>query len=759
MVQVSNFKTTLLGVDATLREALESMNASTLRVCLVVGDDRRLIGLATDGDVRRALLGGAGVDTPIREIMNENFFWMAHGEQGHAIEWELRRRNILQVPILDEKGRVVSLVSRFAPFEVEDVTVVIMAGGLGTRLRPLTNDTPKPLLPLAGKPIVERTIEALRDQGFRRFVLTLNYLGEKIEQHFGDGSHLDVSIDYVWETAALGTAGALSLLDRDGLGGTLLVLNGDVVTDMPFGDFVFNHVESGAVATMCVAEHSNKIDFGVVDFDDNNRLNGVVEKPSLRHYINAGIYCLSNDALDAIPVDQRFDMPHLFQTLNDGSGAVRVYPSDAFWVDVGRPEDYERIQHLYRTTQTFGDAGEGAVLAERPVVLVSRAGSSDLSQPPYAPVAAPPRMTVDRATDTNPPSVFGVRGQDDAVYVIGAIGTNHNGRRDHALQLVDAVAAAGANAVSLRPLRADVDGGPASPPIPQRHGSATNVVPFEGTQLSTDDHRAIIERCAERGLDLLHSAHDRRLADLAHDLGVGGYRIGRRDLGRLDLLRYLAAKGRPLVLSIGGATVSTIEAAVTAIEEGWPGGSVDLAILHGTSDGSSAPGASNLRAMRTVSAVFADAAVGWSDRGQSDAVGLAAAAFEDCRVIEKTVTLGRSMIGPDHRAAVEPRDFARFVFGVRTVSTALGDGYRRAIRSEAGDDVNGALVATRDLAAGHRLAASDLAMEPSADGTAPSGFDAIEGATLRTGLDKGQRLALSQLEFGERDGNRRPLHG
>ena len=759
MVYVTDFATTLIDSDATLLDALKSLNQSTLRVCLVTGEDRRLVGIATDGDVRRALLDGADTTTPITDVMNRNFFAMKRGEPTQTIQRELRERNILQVPILDDERRVIALASRFAPLDVQDVTVVIMAGGLGTRLRPLTNDTPKPLLPLAGKPIVERTIEALRDQGFRRFVLTLNYLGEKIEQHFGDGSRLGIQIDYVWETQALGTAGALSLLDREKLGETLLVLNGDVVTDMPFGDLVLNHVDAGSLATMCVSVHANRIDFGVVEFDDHNHLSGVIEKPSVRHYINAGIYCLAKSTLDTIPEGQRFDMPQLFGALNDGSGAVRVYPTDAFWVDVGRPEDYERIQTLYRTAQTLREP-ELAAASHEPagtaITFVPRADGAEAMAANALNEPTAPFHHV-QANGEGRADIFA--SDSEELFVIAKIGTNHNGRRDHALRLIDAAASAGANAVSIRLVRPS-DGTSDSDERWDPAERGFNVVPFEGTQLSPEDQQAIAERCAKRGLMLFCIPTDVHGAEAVLELGATGFEVSANDLTHHALLRRLATMDRPIILSAGAASLAEIEMAVAAIESAAAeDGPPQIAILHGTPGALSSPEACNLRAMRTIGSAFSQAVIGWADRAEVDAVGFAAVAFDECRIVEKRLTLDRDMVGPGHETAVEPQSFARFVTGVRAVSNALGDGRKRASPIMGSGIAQRTLVAVRDLPVGHRIESGDLAAENADDGLPVTFHDMVLGARLRTSLDKGEPLTLSQLDFSERDGDRHSLHG
>lgn len=354
MLFAASFKKALLKLDASLRDALVSLEQSGLRVCLVVDDTDRLVGLLTDGDTRRALLNGLSLDQPISPFVNRRFFFLPEGSSNREIHDAMARRNIIQVPILSPDGRVVAVASRFhvSALDDHDTLVVLMAGGLGSRLRPLTDTCPKPLLTLGNRPIIEIIISQLRELNFRRFCISVNYLGHMIEDYLGNGEQLDVDISYVRERERLGTAGALSLLNREDLPDTVLVLNGDVITDLPFRDFVVFHRDTASQASMCIRETRQTIQYGVVDFEpETYRYVKIREKPVVSSYINTGIYCLSPAAIDLVPKGTFFDMPTLFDRVAQTSMQTRVYPADQFWIDIGTPEEYERAQALYSERQ------------------------------------------------------------------------------------------------------------------------------------------------------------------------------------------------------------------------------------------------------------------------------------------------------------------------------------------------------------------------------------------------------------------------
>jgi NDP-sugar pyrophosphorylase family protein len=260
----------------------------------------------------------------------------------------MRANKIRQVPVIDEQRRVVGLHlwdELINPAERPNL-MVIMAGGLGTRLRPHTESCPKPLLPVAGKPMLEHIVERAKAEGFTRFCFAINYLGHMIEAYFGDGSRWGVSIDYVREEAALGTAGALGLLPQRG-GESLVVSNGDVLTDIRYGELLDFHARCNAAATMAVRLHEWQHPYGVVRTSGVDIV-GFEEKPLMQSHVNAGIYALRPEALNRLTPGERCDMPALFQRVREQGGRTVVYPMHEPWLDVGRPDDLSLAEHLLR---------------------------------------------------------------------------------------------------------------------------------------------------------------------------------------------------------------------------------------------------------------------------------------------------------------------------------------------------------------------------------------------------------------------------
>ena len=332
-----------------MREALAVLDREPVKIVLVVDAEGRLAGTATDGDFRRAVLRGTDLNGPVINVANTNPLTAADTANAGELATLARERNVLALPVVDSEGRPVGLFAEDTLGAGDlAVPVVLMAGGLGRRLMPLTQDVPKPLLPLGGKPMLEHIIERLRDQGFRRFYISVNYLGHMIESHFGDGDHLDVEISYLRESKRLGTAGALSLLPRN-MGYPFLVMNGDLLTDADFTDLVDHHISTQASATMVVREHRTAIPFGVVDFQSDTYL-GVTEKPTLTHHINAGVYCLSKPAREAVPDGEFYDMPTLFEDLRERGKTCSVFTLRDSWIDIGTPREYEAAQARYGST-------------------------------------------------------------------------------------------------------------------------------------------------------------------------------------------------------------------------------------------------------------------------------------------------------------------------------------------------------------------------------------------------------------------------
>jgi dTDP-glucose pyrophosphorylase len=332
----------LLPADADLRQAIRNLDETALQIVLVVSAEGTLLGTLTDGDIRRGLLRGLDMSSSIDAIIYREPL-VVPPQLGRDMVLQLMQANkIHQLPIVDGSRRVVGLhlwdelmvpVQRVNP-------MVIMAGGQGSRLRPQTENCPKPLLPVGGKPMLEHIIERARADGFQRFVLAVHYLGHMIEDYFGDGSRWQVRIEYLREDSPLGTAGALALLDpRPGV--PFLVSNGDVLTDIHYGELLDFHCHHGASATMAVRQHEWQHPFGVVRTQGVDIV-GYEEKPITRSHINAGIYVLEPNSLDVLSAGDHCDMPTLFSRLQERAARTIVYPMHEPWLDVGRADDLER---------------------------------------------------------------------------------------------------------------------------------------------------------------------------------------------------------------------------------------------------------------------------------------------------------------------------------------------------------------------------------------------------------------------------------
>ena len=343
-----DWKSTLIDPDRTIRQALDALDKSSLQVVMVVDSQDRLLGMVTDGDVRRAILKNTSLDAPVREIMFTDFTAASTGDSRENLIRLMREKEIRHVPVLDDQGRVIDLkvLLDMVGRSRRDNLVVLMAGGLGTRLAPLTEDCPKPLLKVGGRPILEIILQSFKEYGFHRFLLSVNYKSEMVEEHFGDGSAFGVDIDYLRETERLGTAGCLGLLPERP-GSTFLVMNGDLLTRINFDHLLEFHSQNKTAATMGIREYDIQVPFGVVEVE-GSRLRALTEKPTQTFFVNAGVYALEPAMLDLMDPDQPLDMPELFQRAMDQGLATGAFPIHEYWLDIGRIGDYDRANGDYQ---------------------------------------------------------------------------------------------------------------------------------------------------------------------------------------------------------------------------------------------------------------------------------------------------------------------------------------------------------------------------------------------------------------------------
>lgn len=337
----------LLPQGSTIQQAISTLDQSAQQIVLVICADGRLQGSVTDGDVRRALLRGLDLARPVEEVMNPAPLVVPVSMAREMVLHLMRANKIHQIPVVDSDHKVIGLHLWDAVTEpaLRSNTMVIMAGGLGKRLLPLTEDCPKPMLPVGGKPMLELIIERAKGEGFMNFVVSVHYLGHIIEDYFGDGQKWGVNISYLHENSPLGTAGAISLLDPlPQL--PVVVTNGDVLTDIRYGEMLDFHLRHDAVATMAVRLHEWQNPFGVVR-TEGIQIVGFDEKPVHRSHVNAGIYVLAPTAFDALVAGQQCDMPTLFERIQSAGRSTIAYPMHEPWLDVGRPDDLQLARTKY----------------------------------------------------------------------------------------------------------------------------------------------------------------------------------------------------------------------------------------------------------------------------------------------------------------------------------------------------------------------------------------------------------------------------
>jgi dTDP-glucose pyrophosphorylase len=344
---MKDWKKVLISESTSIREAIKVIDEGALQIALVVDNNGRLLGTITDGDVRRGILKGIALEDSAARIMNSTPT-VAHTQDSRdEILKRLHQKSLHQVPVLDQEDRLVGLevIEDLMLPQIRDNLVVIMAGGLGSRLGHLTKDCPKPMLSVGGKPILETIISNIHECGFRNFCLAVNYKAEMIKDYFGDGSKYGCSIEYLHENEPLGTAGALSLLPTQPAS-PILVINGDVLTQVDYNHLLSFHHENNSKATMCVREYVIQVPYGVVKVD-GHRFVGIQEKPSHKFFINAGIYILDTVALAMLSLGEHCDMPTLLNRVAQQNQAIAVFPVREYWLDLGQIDDLNRAKSEY----------------------------------------------------------------------------------------------------------------------------------------------------------------------------------------------------------------------------------------------------------------------------------------------------------------------------------------------------------------------------------------------------------------------------
>ena len=339
---MKDWRKIIVSPSTPINKVLEIIDKGSVQIVLVVGENEKLLGTVTDGDIRRGLLRGVGLNDPVEQVYFDKPVTASINDSAQRIRQLMAKRNVRQIPVLDTEGRVVGVELLKDHLKLREKTnpVVLMAGGLGTRLRPMTESCPKPLLKVGGKPILEIILDNLIDFGFSNFYISLNYKGEMIEDHFGVGASRGVEIKYLRENKRMGTAGALGLIPEKPET-PLIIMNGDLLTKINFDHLLNFHENNQAKATMCVKEYVLQVPYGVVKIDQH-RFVGLDEKPTQRFFVNAGIYVIEPDIIDYIPKNIFFDMTDLFQKLADENFNIVTFPVHEYWMDIGYEKDFEK---------------------------------------------------------------------------------------------------------------------------------------------------------------------------------------------------------------------------------------------------------------------------------------------------------------------------------------------------------------------------------------------------------------------------------
>ena len=344
MENIENIK---LKNNSTIKEALEIIDKGSMQIALVVDENDMLLGTLTDGDIRRGLLKGFDLTSAIEQIVFKTPTIAKISDTKEDILKIALSKKLHQIPIVDDFGKIVGIK------EIEELVkpkdkinkVVLMVGGLGTRLRPLTETTPKPMLKVGNKPILQTIVEKFAEYGYTNIVMCVNYKSDIIQDYFKDGSDFGVNIEYILEEQRMGTAGALSLL-KDKPNEPFFVMNGDLLTNVNFEHLHNYHIATNSMATMCVREYDFQVPYGVVNIKDS-KIVSIEEKPIHKFFVSAGIYMLSSEVLNYIPKNEFFDMPTLFEKLISLNKNTVSFPLREYWLDIGRMEEYKKANDEY----------------------------------------------------------------------------------------------------------------------------------------------------------------------------------------------------------------------------------------------------------------------------------------------------------------------------------------------------------------------------------------------------------------------------
>lgn len=333
--------------SASILDALKDLDGNThdWQTLFVVDENERMVGTLTDGDIRRGLIFGAKLEDEVSSVMNKPFKFIRDGQLDAARLKEFREKQIFFIPVLDAENHVVRVCNLIKYRNFLPVDAVLMAGGKGERLRPLTEKTPKPLLPVGGKAIIDHNIDRLIDYGVKHINVTVNYLAKQLEEHFSD-PHREVQVATVHEPKFLGTIGSIRFV-KEFYNDTILVMNSDLFTNINYEDFYLHFKEHDADMSVAAVPYTVSVPYGIFDLDGRN-IQGLIEKPTYNYYANAGIYLIKRSALDEIPVDTFFNATDLIEKLIAENKKVIRFPLNGTWIDIGNPQEYQKANELVK---------------------------------------------------------------------------------------------------------------------------------------------------------------------------------------------------------------------------------------------------------------------------------------------------------------------------------------------------------------------------------------------------------------------------
>lgn len=344
---MKNIEKIVIAPTASIKEAMKKIDDGAMKIALVADEDLKLLGTISDGDIRRAILNGVNLDEGITDIYNTNAIKAYIDTPKTELKKLAKRHNILRVPIVDDNEKLVymELVEELSFSYAKPNKVILMVGGLGTRLKPLTDNTPKPMLDVGGKPILETIVERFASYGFINIIMCIGYKSHVIQDYFGDGSAFGVKVEYVLEDQRMGTAGALSLL-KERPDDPFFVMNGDILTNVNFDHLCDYHTANNSKGTMCVREYDFQVPYGVVNLKGHDILK-IEEKPVHNFFVSAGIYMLDPSCIDMIPNNKFYDMPTLFEEMIKQQDNAISFPLREYWLDIGLIEEYEKANNEY----------------------------------------------------------------------------------------------------------------------------------------------------------------------------------------------------------------------------------------------------------------------------------------------------------------------------------------------------------------------------------------------------------------------------